>query len=432
MSLRLSLGMSLPKLGGIFAAVMCAFVWASPALSFSIELKDVASDRIDRQRAHGYGDVPLPGTPDVTRLDERLALKGLTLGSPIYIRIYKEESELELWMLKGDRFVLLDTYPICHWSGTLGPKLKEGDAQAPEGVYTVTERQIRLRGRWQRAFNLGFPNPLDQIHSRTGSFILIHGGCSSVGCFAMTNAVIEEIYKLANAALSRQQERFHVHVFPFRMTAANMARHQDSEWRDFWANLKEVQDVFDRTHRLPRIGICEQRYLVDDGRPGEFGNENAYRVYSRCTTNLIAQGPAASDDAPSAGADDAAQPSAGVLSSTAQKGGVLAPKADAAGPAVVPAVQVAPIPTAAGFPSPNAPQPKLSVPAPAPVPPPAVKRSSTPSPKAGRPVPRTAERPSRPPPTRVVPRAKGPVAAQGQSDTGPRDANEMLGNERGT
>ena len=178
MSLRWSRALSLLAGQGALAVALAAGLWpVSRADAFSIELKDVAADRIDRQRAHGYGEIPLPGTPDVTRLDERLALKGLTLGSPIYIRVYKEESELEVWMLKGDQFVLLDTYPICHWSGTLGPKMREGDAQAPEGVYTVSERQIRLRGRWQRAFNLGFPNAFDRAQGRTGSFLMVHGAC---------------------------------------------------------------------------------------------------------------------------------------------------------------------------------------------------------------------------------------------------------------
>lgn len=438
MRLRLSRALSLLGRSAAAAVLMALPVLgAREAAAFSIELKDVAPDRVDRQRAHGYGLLPLPGTPDLARLDERLALKGLTLGSPIYVRIYKVESELELWMLKGDQFVLLDTYPICHWSGTLGPKQREGDAQAPEGVYTVSQRQMRLRGRWQKAFNLGFPNPLDQIHSRTGSFILVHGGCSSVGCFAMTNPVIDEIYRIARAALSGPQERFHVHVFPFRMTAANMARYHDPEWREFWTNLKEVHDTFERTHRLPRIGICEQRYLVDEGRPGEFGNENPYRVFGRCVTSIVAQGPAVGDDGGDAPIADAAAPA---MAAPAPAPSVLS-KAMApldlplAGPPPAPAKAAAKAPeagpsaAAAVLPSrrPVA-HVKQAAPVAAPAPPP----KSTPHvPAKARAASRADDEPARPVRVRSVPRAKSHSQGQAQGTAAPADASAVLGTQRG-
>jgi murein L,D-transpeptidase YafK len=199
--------------------------------------------------------------------DRRLADKGLAAGSPMLIRIFKAEFELELWMRKGDRFELFATYPICYWSGTLGPKLHEGDKQAPEGFYAVGLNQIHRRGRWPRSLNIGYPNALDRAHARTGSLILVHGGCTSTGCFAMTNPVMAEIYALAERALQQGQEMIPIHVFPFRMTEANLnvrnAAH--GEWRAFWRNLKVGYDLFERTRVPPKVGICNKQYAVSPG-----------------------------------------------------------------------------------------------------------------------------------------------------------------------
>ena len=151
---------------------------------------------------------PLAGTPDLAQLDERLAAHGVKLGVPVYVRIFKLESELELWMEKDGRFVRFATYPICLWSGRLGPKLREGDRQAPEGFYTVADEQLNPNSRWHRSFNLGFPNAFDQAHGRTGSFIMVHGGCVSIGCYAMTDPVVDEIWRLVTAALDSGQARF--------------------------------------------------------------------------------------------------------------------------------------------------------------------------------------------------------------------------------
>ncbi|MEO1265282.1 MAG: hypothetical protein AAFV26_06230, partial [Pseudomonadota bacterium] len=128
--------------------------------------------------------------------------------------------------------------------------------------YTVTRRQLHLIGRWPRSLNLGFPNSFDQGHKRTGSYILIHGGCSSVGCYAMTTDALKEIYKLASTAIRRGGQR-HVHVqaFPFRMTDANLAKHRDHRWIDFWRNLKAGYDAFEATRIPPRVGVCRKRYI---------------------------------------------------------------------------------------------------------------------------------------------------------------------------
>jgi hypothetical protein len=195
---------------------------------------------------------------------ERLEDKGMTAGNAILLRIFKEESELELWLLTGSVYKLYARYAICFLSGTLGPKLREGDRQAPEGLYSIGVQQLHPTGRHPHSFDLGYPNAFDRDAGHTGSDIFIHGGCGSRGCFAMTDTVMEEIYALGERALAHGQDRFQVAVFPFRMTAANMARHADSPWLPFWTNLKDVYDQFERTRVPPQVQICAGRYLVSD------------------------------------------------------------------------------------------------------------------------------------------------------------------------
>lgn len=274
----------------MLAGTVASLVALSPAArALDVELDDVAPDRVERQRAYARG-VLLPGTPDLARLDARLAAKGLSRGSPVYIRIFKETSELELWVAKGERYILLETYPVCHWTGTLGPKIREGDKQSPEGFYTVSSRQMRLIGRWPTAFNLGFPNAYDRVKRRTGSYILVHGGCSSTGCFAMTEAVQEEIYGLAHAAHAAGQTQFQVHVFPFRMTDARMTAESASRWSAFWRDLKPAYDSFERTAIPPRIAVCGNRYLVTDGTPAEIGRDQPLSILPALTAASRAEG----------------------------------------------------------------------------------------------------------------------------------------------
>jgi murein L,D-transpeptidase YafK len=258
---------------GLLTAVALAHA-ALPARaqSLAIELKDVAPDRVERQRAEALGALPLPGTPDLNNLKARLEGAGVKSGDPLFIRVFKAESELELWARKGDGFVLLATYPVCHWSGTLGPKQLSGDKQTPEGFYTVTRRQLHRSARHPQALNLGFPNVLDAEMGRTGSYLLVHGGCSSVGCFAMTNAVMAEIFELTEAAFRSGQAHLPVHVFPFRMTEANMAHYAGGEWQAFWSNLREGYEAFERTRVPPRINVCDKRYIVQELSAAEVGS----------------------------------------------------------------------------------------------------------------------------------------------------------------
>jgi len=233
------------------------------------QLLDRASITYTRWQNHWYqrNGLPLPGTPDLSKFDNRLKAQGVALGAPVFLRIFKLESELELWMEKDGRYQLFATYPVCLWSGRLGPKLQEGDLQAPEGFYSVTRDQLNPNSRWHRAFNLGFPNEFDRAQGRTGSFVMVHGGCQSVGCYAMTDNVVDEIWRLVTAALDQGQPAFNVQIFPFRMTDRNLALRKSYPWSEFWADLKRGYDAFERTHVAPVISVCGGHYVAMEAMP---------------------------------------------------------------------------------------------------------------------------------------------------------------------
>ena len=223
----------------------------------------------------------LPGTPDLEDLVGRLGASGVALGAPVFIRIFKREFELELWLKRDDRFQRFAVYPICRWSGELGPKLAQGDRQAPEGFYTVDAKALNPNSRWHRSFNLGFPNAFDRAHKRTGSFLMVHGGCSSIGCYAMTDPVIDEIWRLVTAALKGGQPRFHVHIFPFRMTEENLALRRHMPWDPFWRDLQRGYDAFEATGLPPRISVCEGRYVVS---PAPTVADGSHEIDTHCVS----------------------------------------------------------------------------------------------------------------------------------------------------
>jgi len=239
-------------------------------------------DRTEHRMFYRSGR-PLRGTPELTRFDARLVEKGVKAGAPVFIRIFKQESELELWLHDGRRFVLFATYPMCYWSGNLGAKLKEGDRQSPEGFYTVATKQLNPNSSWHRSFNLGFPNGYDRSHGRTGSYLMVHGGCASIGCYAMTNAVVDEIWQLVTAALKNGQKRFAVHAYPFRMTAHNMEWYSDKRWKTFWSDLKHGYDMFEKTGVPPRVSYCNKRYIVSPASAGSLGDQE---LAESCEKNL--------------------------------------------------------------------------------------------------------------------------------------------------
>ena len=199
---------------------------------------------------------------DRTMLKSDLAAAGFSLGDAAYVRIFKREHLLELWMQGEDgRFALFRSYEICRYSGQLGPKLAEGDRQAPEGFYRVARAQLNPNSRHHLAFNIGFPNAFDKELGRTGSALMVHGGCSSIGCYAMTDAQIDEIYAVVEAALDAGQREIDVSIFPFRMTGTALQASAQSEWSGFWHNLKQGYDLFDREGAPPKVAACNGSYV---------------------------------------------------------------------------------------------------------------------------------------------------------------------------
>lgn len=194
-------------------------------------------------------------------LEEAFRSQGLRFGGQIFIRIFKESQELEVWVEKEGQFHLFKIYEICAFSGELGPKLRTGDLQSPEGFYFVTSGRMNPYSQYHLSFNLGYPNAFDRYHGRTGNFLMVHGDCVSIGCYAMTDAGIEEIYTIADAALRQGQAFFRVHVFPFRMIAENMEQHTDSPWQEFWQNLKEGYDFFEKSGNPPNVEVQDGKYV---------------------------------------------------------------------------------------------------------------------------------------------------------------------------
>lgn len=194
---------------------------------------------------------------------------------PVFVRIIKESGELEVWMKKSAQWVRFVTYPICKWSGTLGPKLAEGDHQSPEGFYNVNRRALNPNSSYHLSFNLAYPNAYDQAHGRTGSFLMVHGDCRSVGCYAMTDQGIEDIYALVKDALFSGQKNVPVHIFPFRMTDANMARYAGSPWTGYWRNLKQGWDAFEAAKEPPDVKVCAKRYVFGKEKTGAACNRIA-------------------------------------------------------------------------------------------------------------------------------------------------------------
>lgn len=198
-------------------------------------------------------------------LERDLKSAGLEFGAPVFIRAFKEERLLELFVQSrgSGKFELFRTYPIVAASGALGPKLTEGDGQVPEGFYFVPPAAMKPDSRYHLAFNIGYPNTHDRSLGRTGSAIMMHGNRVSIGCLAMTDGKIEEIFTLCAAAHANGQKFFRVHIFPFRMSEERMVRERGAKWEEFWRNLKEGYDRFEKTRIPPSARVRGQRYLFE-------------------------------------------------------------------------------------------------------------------------------------------------------------------------
>src|SRR5437764_11507552 len=213
---------------------------------------------------------PLPARATKELSPELLSLlrqKKMPKHSPILVRVFKEEAELEVW--KQDTtggFQILKIYPICRWSGDLGPKLQEGDRQAPEGFYAITPKLMNPSSNFYLAINTGFPNSFDKANNRDGSSLMIHGDCMSSGCYAMTDEQIDEIYSLARDSLLGGRPSFQIQAYPFRLTPANLARHRTNPHLAFWKMLKIRNDHFEATHLEPEVDVCN-RHDVFDAQP---------------------------------------------------------------------------------------------------------------------------------------------------------------------
>ena len=198
---------------------------------------------------------------------ETLALmdqKGTTKSAPVLIRTYKKEAEFEMWKMKPDgKYVLLKTFPMCRWSGQLGPKTREGDRQVPEGFYNITPGQMNPNSNYYLSFNVGYPNAFDRAYGRGGGSIMVHGACSSMGCFSMTDKQIAEIYAIAREGFSGGQKSIQMQSLPFRMTAENLAKHRLDPNIGFWKQLKQGSDHFEVARQEPKVGVCNKHYVFD-------------------------------------------------------------------------------------------------------------------------------------------------------------------------
>ena len=203
------------------------------------------------------------------KLEKAVRDFGVKPNSEIFLRAFKREKRLELWMKKDSIFQLFRAYPICYVPGKLGPKRKQGDSQVPEGVYFIDA--FNPKSNFHLSMRVNYPNESDLHFSdkeKPGGEIYIHGDCVSVGCIPIENANIEEVYLLALDAMTGKQERIPVHIFPCRLDDMNLQNLIDdnffnTENRRFWENLQPVYKFFEQKRIVPKVEVNEQgRYEV--------------------------------------------------------------------------------------------------------------------------------------------------------------------------
>lgn len=243
-------------------------------------------------------DFPKEQRPVPAFVTAKMSRLGMKETSQIFIRIFKEESQMEIWKERADgEFGLLKTYSICKWSGQLGPKKQEGDRQAPEGFYTVTPGQMNPKSNYYLSFNIGYPNAYDRSLGRTGSNLMVHGACSSAGCYSMTDEDAGEIFALARDSFRGGQTSFQIQAFPFRMTPENLAKHRDDPNMDFWRMLKVGYDTFELTRKPPKVDVCDRRYVFNaDAGDAKFSASGACPAYTTPPTLTAALEKKAGED----------------------------------------------------------------------------------------------------------------------------------------
>ena len=255
---------------------------ASVALAASIVLAGCDTDQVSLA-TNAKANQPVP-----PKLVAAMGEKDMDLQSPILIRLFKQEAELEIWkQTRSGQFALLKTYPICRWSGDLGPKVREGDRQAPEGFYSINPSQMNPQSAYYLSFNTGFPNAFDKALGRTGSQLMVHGDCSSRGCYAMTDEQIAEIYSLGRESFFGGQKAFQFQAYPFRMTPVNMAKHRNNPNMAFWKMIKEGYDHFEVTRQEPKVDFCEKKYVFDAAKPPDAKRDPVFDASAKCPAYVI-------------------------------------------------------------------------------------------------------------------------------------------------
>ena len=226
--------------------------------------------------------------PVSPKLVAEMTEKDMDLQSPILVRLFKQEAELEVWKQdRSGRFALLKTYPICRWSGDLGPKVREGDRQAPEGFYNISPAQMNPQSAYYLSFNTGYPNAYDRSLGHTGSELMVHGDCSSRGCYAMTDEQIAEIYSLGRESFFGGQRAFQFQAYPFRMTPVNMAKHRNNPNMAFWKMIKEGYDHFEVTRQEPKVDFCEKKYVFDAVKAPDAKRDPVFEASAKCPAYVI-------------------------------------------------------------------------------------------------------------------------------------------------
>lgn len=199
-----------------------------------------------------------------TEVQRRFAAAGLTYPpQEIFIRAFKTEQVLEVWVKQGEEFKLFHEYSVCAASGDLGPKRRQGDYQVPEGFYFID--RFNPTSSFHLSLGLNYPNASDRILGQKGNLggdIFIHGNCVSIGCLAIQDEQIREVYLLAVEAKQQGQRQIPVHIFPFKLSAdtlkTQLARYP--EHQQLWEDLKAGYEYFEQNKTLP---IFESR---SDGR----------------------------------------------------------------------------------------------------------------------------------------------------------------------
>ena len=254
----------------------------SAALAAGVLLAGCNSDEISLA-TNAKANQPVP-----PKLIAAMADKDMDLQSPILVRLFKQEAELEVWKQdRSGRFALLKTYPICRWSGDLGPKVREGDRQAPEGFYAISPAQMNPQSAYYLSFNTGYPNAYDRAWGHTGSELMVHGDCSSRGCYAMTDEQIAEIYSLGRESFFGGQKSFQFQAYPFHMTPLNMAKHRNNPNMAFWKMIKEGYDHFEVTRQEPKVDFCEKKYVFDAARPPDAKRDPVFSASAKCPAYVI-------------------------------------------------------------------------------------------------------------------------------------------------